>query len=74
MFEQLRALLSQQFKVDESKITLDSDLKNDLHADSIDFIQVLMTVEEQYGITIPDEALATFVKVSDIVEYLQKTL
>lgn len=72
MFEKLRTLLSQQFKIDESKITPDSDLKNDLHADSIDFIQVLMTVEEQYGITIPDEALATFVKVGDIVEYLEK--
>ena len=70
MFEELKALLAKQLRCDEDKITLDSNIKADLGADSLDILQLLMTLEEEKGITIPDEALATFEKVSDIVEYL----
>ena len=70
MFEEVKALLAKQLRCDEDKITPDADIKGDLGADSLDILQLLMTLEEEKGITIPDEALATFEKVSDIVEYL----
>ena len=71
MYESLRKLLAKQLRIDESKITPDAEIKKDLGADSLDIMQLLFTVEEEYGITIPDEELVTFTKVSDIVKYLE---
>lgn len=71
MFEEVKAILAKQLKCDEAKITPDSDIKADLGADSLDILQLLMTLEEEKGIVIPDEALAGFEKVSDIVDYLE---
>ncbi len=50
----------------------ESKIKDDLGADSIDILQLLMTIEEEHGIVIPDEELARFEKVQDIVDYLEK--
>ena len=71
MFEELKIILAKQLKCDESKITLDSNIKADLGADSLDILQLLMTLEEEKGIMIPDEELVNFEKVSDIVAYLE---
>lgn len=70
MFEQVKKLLADQLGVDEQKITRDSTIKGDLGADSVDILQLLMTLEEQNGIVIRDEKLAAFTKVGDIVDYL----
>lgn len=72
MFEQLKKLMSKQLRIDEEKITLDARIKEDLGADSIDILELLMTLEEDYGMVIPDEKLATFKTVSDIVNYIDK--
>jgi len=72
MFEDVKKLLADQLKVEEEKITPESRIKEDLGADSLDVLQLLMTIEEEHGIVIPDEALATFEKVGDIVAYLEK--
>ena len=50
---------------------MQSLIKDDLGADSVDILQLLMTLEEEHGIVIPDEKLAKFVTVGDIVEYLE---
>ncbi len=70
MFELVKGLLSKQLKLDPSEITLDSKIKDDLGADSISVLQLLMTIEEEHGIMIPDEKLATFETVGDVVTYL----
>lgn len=70
MFETLKAVMAKQLRVDPEKITPDAKIKDDLGADSLDILQLLMTMEEDYGITIPDEKLATFTTVRDICEYL----
>ena len=70
MFETVKALLSRQLRISEGEITLDSKIKDDLGADSIAILQLLMTIEEDYGIVIPDEKLATFDTVGDVVAYL----
>lgn len=72
MFEQLKELFTTQLRIDEAKITPDAKIQQDLGADSLDVLQLLMTIEEEYGIVIPDEELAAFEKVSDIVDYLEK--
>ena len=70
MYESLKKLLAKQLRIDESRITPESDIKKDLGADSLDILTLLMTVEEDWGITIPDEQLMTFKTVADIVAYL----
>lgn len=70
MLEEVRKALSKQLRIDMEKINADSKIKDDLGADSLDILQLLMTIEEDFGITIPDEELANFEKVSDVVAYL----
>lgn len=72
MFTAVKRILSKQLKVPEEKITHESSIKGDLGADSLDILQLLMTIEEENGIVIPDEELASFVTVQDIVNYLEK--
>ena len=72
MFEKVRAILAKQLRVDAAIVTLDAQIKKDLGADSLDILQLLMRIEDQYGITIPDKALATFNTVGDVVKYLEE--
>ena len=71
MFEKVKDILAKQLKVDKDKITPESRIKEDLGADSIDILQLLLTIEEENGIIIIDEKLATFACVADIVAYLE---
>ncbi len=73
MLEQVIALLREQLKLnDDIVITPDSRIIADLGADSLDVLQLLMTLEETNGIIIPDEELAKFTVVRDIADYLEK--
>ena len=72
MFEAVRNALSKQLRIDESEITPESKIMDELGADSLDILQLLMTIEDELGIAVPDEALADFTTVNDIVEYLEK--
>jgi acyl carrier protein len=72
MFEEVCTILADQLNVAAEDIRMDSRIKDDLGADSLDILQLLMTIEEEKGVTIPDEELATFSTVGDIVNYLEK--
>ena len=72
MYEKVQAILARQLRVDPAIVTLDAQIKKDLGADSLDILQLLMRIEDQYGITIPDKALATFQTVGDVVAYLEQ--
>ena len=71
MFEEVKKSLAKQLRVDEGKITPDARIKEDLGADSLDVLQLLMNIEEDYGIVIPDEKLTTFKTVGDVVGFLE---
>lgn len=71
MFEEVQKILAKQLRIaDMSAITPESRIKKDLGADSVDILQLLMKIEDDYGIMIPDEELATFETVGDVVRYL----
>ena len=72
MFEKVQAILAKQLRVDAAKVTLDAQIKKDLGADALDILQLLMRIEDQYGIVIPDKALATFNTVGDVVAWLEQ--
>jgi acyl carrier protein len=70
MFEQVKEILARQLRVSPDKVTLDAQIKKDLGADSVDILQLLMRLEDDYGIVIPDQELAKFETVGDVVAFL----
>ena len=72
ILEKLKEFIVEQSKIDPDEITLDSRLSKDLEADSLDQVEVLMALEDEFDIEIPDEDAEKFVTVGDIVEYLEK--
>ena len=71
MFEKVRTILAKQLRLNPDRIELSSKIKKDLGADSLDILQLLMRIEDEYGIVIPDESLAKFDTVADVVTYLE---
>ena len=72
IFENVRDALAQQFEVDPETITMDTSLIDDLGADSLDVVELIMSLEDMYGISITDEDAAQLYTVRRIVEYLDK--
>ena len=72
MFDKVKTILAKQLRKDPAIITPESQIKRDLGADSIDILQLLMKIEDQYGLVIPDQALAKFETVGDVVTYLEQ--
>ena len=70
MFEQVKEILARQLRVSPDRVTLDAQIKKDLGADSVDILQLLMRPEDDYGIVIPDQELARFETVGDVVAFL----
>ena len=70
MYEQVKEILARQLRVAPEKVTLDAQIKKDLGADSVDILQLLMRLEDEYGIVIPDQELAKFETVGDVVAFL----
>ena len=67
-FEKIRALLAEQLDIDPAKITMDSDIMGDFEADSLDIVDMVMTLEDEFGIEVPDiENLRT---VGDVVKFV----
>ncbi len=71
MFDKIKSLLAEQLNVDESKITLESKIIEDLGADSIDTVELLMKLEDEYGITVEEEKATSIVTVGDIVNLIE---
>ena len=72
IFENVRDALAQQFEVEADTITLDTNLIDDLGADSLDVVELIMSLEDMFGISITDEDAAQLYTVRRIVEYLEK--
>lgn len=71
MFEEVANLLAEQLNVDVSKITEDSEIVKDLGADSLDVVEMLMTLEDKTGKTIPEDKVTDLKTVGDVVKLLQ---
>ena len=71
LFEKMKKLIADKLEVDESKITLDSSFRQDLGADSLDTYELVYAIEEEMGITIPDEKANEFETVRDALEYIR---
>ena len=71
VFDKIQKLIMEQLDVDASMVTMETDFMKDLEADSLDAVEIILGVEEEYGIEIPDDVAENFTKVSDIVKYVE---
>lgn len=72
MFEKVKSVLAQQFELDPESITMDTNLVDDLGADSLDVVELIMSLEDEFGIAISDNDAAQLYTVGRIVDYLEK--
>lgn len=72
IFEQVKSALAKQFELDPETITPETNLIDDLGADSLDVVELIMSLEDEFGIAISDEDAAQLYTVGRIVEYLEK--
>ena len=63
-------LLAEQLDVDPAKITLESDIMSDFEADSLDIVDMVMTLEDEFGIEVPDDAIESLRTVGDVVNFV----
>ncbi len=71
IFERVRELLAEQMDIDKNNITLETRIIEDTGADSLDVVEMLMTVEEEWGIIVDDDDMAGFKTVGDVVNYIE---
>lgn len=71
MLETLKKIISKQLGVDENEIDKDTRIMDDLGADSLDIVEMLMAIEEECGVTISDEVVTTLETVGDVLNYLE---
>ena len=71
MLEKMREIIAEQLNCDGETIGLDTSFKDDLGADSLDLFELVMALEEEYGLEIPAEELSDVETVGDIMEYLK---
>ncbi len=71
VFEKVKAILSEQFDVEEDSITLESSIADDLGADSLDIVDLLMSIEDEFEIEVPDEEVENIKTVGELVKYIE---
>ena len=71
MFEKVREIIADKLSISEDEITMDSSFLEDLNADSLDIVELIMALEDELDMEIPDEDAEGFVTVGDVVTYVK---
>ena len=71
VFEKVKAILSEQFGVEEDSITMESSITDDLGADSLDVVDLLMSIEDEFEVEVPDSEVENIKTVGDLVKYIE---
>ena len=74
IFEKVKDIIIEQLQVDESEVTMDTNLMKDLSADSLDAVEIIMAIEDEYEIEIPDEEAEKFANIGDIVHFIEEQI
>ena len=72
IFEKLNDIIAVQLIVEADEVNLDSNIQDDLGADSLDVVDLITTIEDEFDLSIPDEAVEEIKTVGDIVNYIEK--
>ncbi len=72
IFEKVREIICEQFDVDEETVTPETDIREDLDADSLDLVDLVMSFEDEFKIEVPDDAIESVKTVGDIVKFIEE--
>ena len=72
IFDKIKDIIIEQLQVEESDVNMDTNLMKDLSADSLDAVEIIMAIEDEYGIEIPDEEAEKMQTVGDLVTYVEE--
>lgn len=71
IFEKVVGILSEQFKVEAETITMNTDIAEDLGADSLDVVDLIMAIEDEFKVEVPDDQAENIKTVGDVVNYIE---
>ena len=71
-FDKIKGIIVEQLGVEESAVAMDTNLMKDLEADSLDAVEIIMAIEDEFDIEIPDEDAEKFQTVEDLVKYVEE--
>lgn len=74
VFDKIKELIVEQLGVSADKVLLETNLMKDLEADSLDAVEIIMAIEDEYDIEIPDDDAEKFQTINDIVSYVEKAI
>lgn len=74
VFEKIKKILAEQLDVDAEEMSLDTKIADDLGADSLDVVELLMAIEDEFDVEIPDEEIERLKTIGDVVEYIQNNM
>ena len=72
MFEKVREIIADKLSISEDEITMDSSFLEDLNADSLDIVELIMNIEEEFDLEIPDSDAEKIVTIGDVVKYIEE--
>jgi len=72
VFEKVREIICDQFELEEDEVTLETVIREDLDADSLDLVDLVMTFEDEFRVEVPDEVIEKIKTVGDIVKYIEE--
>jgi len=74
VYERIKEVLAAQFELDPDSITRETDVMNDLGADSLDLVELIMTLEDEYGVSVTDESVYERKTVGEIAEFIESMI
>ena len=72
VFERIREIICDQLDLEEDNVTMDSDIMEDFEADSLDVVDLVMSIEDEFGLEVPDDQIENFRTVGDVVRYIEE--
>jgi acyl carrier protein len=74
VFEKVKQMLAEQLDADIDSLTMETNIAKDLDADSLDVVELLMTIEDEFNIEIPDEEIENIRTIGELTEYIQENM
>lgn len=72
VFDKIKSIIVEQLGVEEAQVAMETHLMKDLEADSLDAVEIIMAIEDEFDLEVPDEAAEKFQSVGDIVKYVEE--
>ena len=74
VFEKLREIISEQLEISEELITMESNIRDDFDADSLDLVDIVMSVEDEFDVEVPEDAVEKMKTVGDVVKFIEENI